>query len=284
MNRNPSLALILTIAAGSIAATSALGGPLRLQSGQIDAGNIDDVRVGLASGQKMPRRVVVQLDGPLDADRRAALEASGARILEYIPDNAFVLDMLGARMNAITALPFVDHVVGFRPAWKISPELGQRPYVTPEMQAITARGDLPAVVMLFPGADIAAARAELAQSGLNVLASNFEGDRFTLDVTGTEAALRGMAQSEAVQWIEPAPEATFRNATTRWVVQSNSPTNLPMYDAGIRGEGQIVAIMDGRVNINHCSFRDPEGDPVGPDHSKILAYNTSLGADPPHPP
>jgi len=279
MTRTTSLALALTISAGSVLATGVQADPLRLQAGRIDAGSIGDVRAGLAEGGRMPRRVVVQLDGPMDKDRRAAIEASGARVIEYIPDNAFVLDMLGARMNAITALPFVDHVVGFRDAWKVSPELGRRQYATPEMRAILAGGDLPAVVMLFDGADLAEARAEIAAAGVNVLVSEFVGDRFSLDVTGNEAALRSLAESEHVQWIEPAPEATFRNTTTRWVVQSNDPNNLPVYDAGLRGEGQILAIMDGRVNINHCSFRDPEGDPVGPDHRKILAYNTSLGAD-----
>jgi len=277
MNRNPSLALTLSFAAGSIFAAGAFGGPLRLQTGQIDAGNIEDVRVGLAEGQKMPRRLVVQMDGPMDSDRRAAIEASGARIIEYIPDNAFVLDMRGARLNAITALPFVDHIVNFRASWKISPELGQRPYTTPEMLAITDTGALPAVVMLFSGADLNTARAELARAGLNVLESNFQGDRFTLDVVGTEAALRGIAQSEHVQWVEPAPEVTYRNSTTRWVVQSNSPTNLPVYDAGIHGEGQIIGIMDLRVTVGHCTVSDPEGDPIGPDHRKILAYNASIG-------
>lgn len=273
MNHVTNFALVVSLAAGA-----AVAGPLHFKTGTVDASTIQDVRNGRA-GQRVPLRVVMQMNGPMDPDRRAAIQASGARILDYVPDNAFVLDMRDARMNAINALPFVEAVVPYNAAWKVDPSLGAMNYKTAPLRAITSQGETPAVVTLFAGVDIVATQKDLAAAGIKVLSTNLDADRFVLDVTGSEAAVRGLAQLESVQWIEPAPEVTFRNSTNRWVVQSNISGSFPVYDAGLRGEGQIIAIMDGRVSINHCSFSDPEGDPVGDDHRKIQAYNTSLGSD-----
>jgi hypothetical protein len=231
------------------------------------------------NAQPLPRRTVIQLDGPMDPDRRAAIEASGARIIEYIPDNAFVLDTRNARRNAINALPFVTAAVAYRAEWKVDPTLGQRVYETDAMRRIVGRNQVPAVVTLFPGADPVEAARQAAASGVAVLATHLEADRFVLEVTGPQASVEAMAAIDGVNWIENAPEVTFRsNSNNRWVVQSNVAGSFPVYDAGLRGEGQLIAIMDGRVSVDHCSFSDP-GVPIGPDHRKIHAYNTSTGSD-----
>ncbi len=273
MNRTP-LALVVTVIAGS-----ALGAPLQFKAGTVDPSTITDVRTAMQAGERLPTRVLVQLDGPMDADRRAAIEASGARVLDYMPTNAFVLDIRRARMEALNVLPFVERVLAFDAAWKVSPDLGFRQYETAEMRALTSAGEVPAVVTLFPGADSAAAANAARDAGLHVVSTQLEGDRFMLEVLGAPAAVRSLSAHDGVQWIEPAPEITLRNSTNRWIVQSNVNGSYPVYNAGIRGEGQLIGVMDGRVAVNHCSFSDPEGDPIGPNHRKIQAYNTSVGYD-----
>ncbi len=256
-------------------------GTLRLRAGDVRTADLGDLRLRAAGAQAqaLPSKVVLQLDGPMDPDRRAAIEASGARILDYIPDNAFVIDTKRVRMNAINALPFVTGVVAFQPAWKIAPELGAMRYETPALKALTDRNTLPAVVVLFPGANPADTARVAANAGLSVVNTHLDGDRFVLEVSGSEGALRRLAELDDVKWIEPAPEVTYRsNMNTRWIIQSNVSNDFPAYEAGLHGEGQLIAVMDGRVSPTHCSFADP-GVPFGPDHRKIHAYNTSTGSD-----
>src|SRR5205814_172754 len=82
-----------------------------------------------------------------------------------------------------------------------------------------------------------------------------------------------LAELAQVQFAEHIPEYSERsNAVTRWVVQSDQPNITPMYDHGITGVGQIIAIIDGAVAYTHCSFNDPVN-PIGPLHRKVLAYN-----------
>lgn len=266
-------AVLLALFAGAAAAA-----PLNFKAGTVEAQALPDLRVQAAQAQRLPDRVIIQLDAPMDTDRRAAIEASGARILDYIPDNAFMLDTRRARPGALAALPFVTAVVAIDPAWKIDPELGQRTYTTPSMQNAVNAGKLPAVVMLFPGADPVSAARDIANAGVAVQSTTLEDDRFVLHVEGSKAALTRLADLSAVKWIEPAPEVTLRsNTNTRWIVQTNVNGNTPVYNNGIRGEGQLIAVQDGRVASTHCSFSD--ANPIGPTHRKIQAYNTSLGAD-----
>lgn len=274
MHRTVSIALIAALAGAAAAA------PLHLKSGSVEARHLPDLRQGVAQAQPFPRYVIIQLDGPMDADRRAALEASGARILDYIPDNAFVVDMRHARPAAVNALPFVETIVSFQDAWKVDPELGARAYTTPDLAAVSRSGRVPGVVVLFPGADPVAAARQIAAAGVAVESTLLEHDRFTLRVQGAKDALTGLTGIEGVAWVEPSPEVTLRsNTNTRWIIQTNVSNFTPIYTAGIRGEGQLVAVQDGRVSVNHCSFSDPEGDPFGDNHRKIQAYNTSTGVD-----
>tara|TARA_R110000782_G_scaffold210192_5_gene298297 strand:+ start:784 stop:2922 length:2139 start_codon:yes stop_codon:yes gene_type:complete len=267
--------LLLAVCAGL-----ATAGPLHFKSGTVEATALPDLRLQAAQAQRLPERAIIQLAGPMDPDRRAAIEASGARIIAYVPDNAFILDTRRARIGAINALPFVTALVDFRADWKLDPQLGQRTYTTASMKALAANGAVPAVIELFPGVNPADAARAAAEAGIKVLASELDGERFILDVTGSADALRAIATNPDVKWIEPAPEVTFRsNTNTRWIVQTNQLNNTPVYAAGLHGEDQLIAVMDGRVSVTHCSFSDPEGDPVGPNHRKIQAYNTSLGYD-----
>jgi hypothetical protein len=81
-----------------------------------------------------------------------------------------------------------------------------------------------------------------------------------------------------VQYVEDAAEITYRNNTNRWIVQSNVLDFTPLYNNGITGVGQVLGLLDGQVNKDHCAFRDTVN-PIGPLHRKILAYNTTPSYD-----
>lgn len=275
MHRNRSIVLhaaLLAMLAGTTHAQD-----LRLKTGDVPVATLENaLRANQARPQKMPKRMVLVLDGPMSPQRRSQIEATGVRVGEYLPTNAFIIETREARIDALRALGFVDRLVAFDDAWKIDPQIGSRVLQTQERIDIALQGKVATHVYLFPGASIVDAKKAIERAGgVEIMGDELLDGRYMIGVLGTPDAVRALAAIEDVQWIESAPEITFRNSTTRWIVQSNVNGFFPLYDNGLRGENQLVAVMDGRVDINHCSFSDPEGDPFGPDHRKIEAYNTN---------
>lgn len=268
-------AALIAALAGQVHAQQA--GTLQLKTGSVQIDTLENaLRPNQARPQRLPERMVLILDGPMSPDRRAQIEATGVRIGDYLPTNAFIIETRDGRLDALRALGFVQRLVNFETAWKLDPMIGKRTVLSAERKAIAAQGKVAVHAYLFPGASIVDARKAIEkQGGVEIINHELLDGRFMIALLGTPDAVRGLSSIGDVQWIESAPEITMRNSTDRWIVQSNVNGFFPVYDNGIRGENQLVAVMDGRVDINHCSFSDPEGDPIGPDHRKIEAYNTS---------
>ncbi len=223
-------------------------------------------------------RLVIQLDGPITPVRRAALAAAGISVGDYLPSTAYIVKLDRVDPVALNGLSFVRYVTPFESSWKLSPELGVRPFNTAERQAMRAAGVSRLVVTLFDGEPADDAVAAIANiPGANITSVQSTGTQQDILVTMPSASVAQLAAIPTVQMVEDAPDITYRNATTTWIIQSNVSGSTTLWNNGIRGLGQIVGVMDGRLDRNHCSFADTN--PIGPSHRKIIAYNTSAGAD-----
>ncbi len=233
---------------------------------------------GVAPETLDSKRFVIQLDGPITPARRASLENAGVRLGEYLPAHAYVVTIdRAARAENMDAVDFVQWGAEMRPEWKIDPGIGRRPYVTPERLEIAARGEVALWAHLFAGEAGDAAKAAIgAIPGVRILAVSSEaGDTVVALTAGPEAA-KAIAGIDAVQYVEEAPEATLRNSTSRTIVQSGAVGPTPFYDNGITGLGQVVGLIDSRMDLNHCSFKDTVAPGAG--HRKVLAFNASSGS------
>lgn len=243
---------------------------------------LGDLAAGMARDEMSSKRFVIQLDGPITPARRAALEQAGARLGDYLPANAYVVTLDPEAIAAgRDAVDFVQWGESMRPEWKVDTRIGQRPYVTPERLEIAARGEVVLWAHLFAGetgADVAAALAGL--QGVRVLGVSEEAGHVIVSVMARSGSALNLASLDAVQYVEEAPEATLRNATSRTIVQSGLVGPTPFYNNGITGSGQIVGVIDSRIDLNHCSFRDTVA--PGPTHRKILAFNASSGSGASH--
>jgi len=248
----------------------------------IETAQLPNLLVERAAAFDAHQRYVIQLDGPITPQRRVALEQAGVQLGDYLPNFSYIADLSATTPAALASLGFVVWTGPYAAEWKISPLIGRRPipYHSPQRQALFERGQVVLDVSLFNGMDANAALASMeAIAGLRIQRVDaFPDGDVEVTVTMPLDRVAELAAIDAVQFVEEAPDVTLRNNSNRWIVQSNQNGVTPLYDAGIHGEGQVVGVLDGRVDVNHCSFYDPNH-PIGPTHRKIIAYNTSQGAD-----
>ncbi|MDX2117750.1 MAG: S8 family serine peptidase [Planctomycetota bacterium] len=251
---------------------------LRLRTGDVNAATLTNLLRQEGVAFTPDARYVITLAEPLTEDQRAALSAAGVRLVEYVPDNAFVADLSHTTAAELSTLAFVRGVYAPLPAWKIDPELGNRQYIAAERLALAQQGKVKALVTLYPGIDAAAIGQSLAALG-DVQFKNIgtDGRADVLAVTMPRTRAADLAALPGVQMIEDSPEYALRNSTARWIVQSNVTNSTPLWNKGLHGEGQIVGHIDGGIDINHCSFSDPTNNTPGPSHRKILAWEGGSG-------
>lgn len=261
------------------------GTTLYLQAGSVDLGagrrglgEFIAAERALAADRLEGRHFVLQLAGPMRPAWRERLAQAGIVVGEYVPMNAFVVTLANADAKLAGGLEFVRWFGEYAPEWKLAPDLGRRPLQTPERLELDAAGKALVVITLFKGASATEVTRHVGRlPGAQAHWAQPIGGNLCVAATMRKEDLAGLATLSSVQFVEDAPELTVRNDTDRWIVQSNVVDSTPLYAHGLHGEGQILGLMDTRLDRNHCSFIDTSN-PIGPLHRKIVAYNSSSGA------
>lgn len=224
-------------------------------------------------------RCVLQLKGPVTPGRRAALARLGVELFDYLPHYAYVVGLDGLAVAPFRALEFVGWVGRFEKEWKLDLDWDREDgSFSAERTDLRARGKAGLFVTLFRGEDAKSVRSAL--SGWRETTIHWESELAgnpLLSLTLPRDSVRKLLDLPEVQFVERAPDILHRNGTNRWIVQSDVSNETPFYDHGIRGEGQVVGVLDGQIDRNHCAFSD--SNPIGPNHRKILAYNTGFASD-----
>jgi subtilisin family serine protease len=269
-------ASLLVLTAGLAVGATAFAAPLQLRAGAIDTSRpinalqVDDNAVlGLPHALVELRpsdRLVIQLDGPMTKQRRAAIDATGVRVQGYLPPNAFILTIPeGVNADAARNLDFVRWSAPYQPGWKVEPSL------------LGLEGALDVNISFFGDETEELAKNMLnTVAGVQVHSAGRNGREMLVTATVPANTLTQIAMLPGVQFVEPALEAVERNSVSHDAVQSGQSNQQPLWNNGLTGEGQVVGVQDSRINVNHCMFVDTV--PVGPGHRKIVNYIGSLGA------
>jgi hypothetical protein len=210
-----------------------------------------------------------------DKDRLGA--DYGLPLVDYLPDHVYVAALDGPTQARVAADPLVRAVVPYHPEFKTAP-------ATMSRFAAGGPGQARLDAVLFAGADPAQVGPALAERGaqdLLVVDDRAHGGpariRFTLPV---EASLDDVIRLEPVRWVEPALEPQLDSTATFGTLQSGQPDVVPLWEAGLHGEGQIIGLSDRPVDLDHCFFRDDPPRPPGPDHRKVAAARNLSGGRP----
>lgn len=180
---------------------------------------------------------IVQFAGPVQDAWLRELRRSGAEIISYVPNNAYIV-RTGRRPAAMisrmqTQRPYMQWVGDYQPAYKLSPALR-------EARTQTALQTVRVTVQVLDGA-----AGDQIINDLRRTSSRYEGSRRVLkyrNVTATIPASRltGLAQSDGVFAIEPAPERVRLDEAQGQIVAGNlagaNPTG-PGYLSWLAGKG-----------------------------------------------
>lgn len=166
---------------------------------------------------------IVQFQGPVDASWKADVAATGAEILDYIPDFAFKVRMTPAQARDVEQLDNVGWVGLYHPAYKLSSTL--------------KRTDVSIyLVKIERGADATNARTEIARSGVQVLGQQGS----ILTIAANSAQLDAVARVLDVAWVENYILREKHNEYGAGGIIRANIANANGYD----GSTQTVAVAD----------------------------------------
>lgn len=196
--------------------------------------------------------VLVQFHGPILPQWRALIEDSGAEILDYVPDFAFLVRINAGQRNTLASHPEVRWMDSFPPAFRLSSELTD--------MALSDRSNQTLALMVrgFVGEPSDRLSEALERAGAGIVATAPDtGGGAVFRVRADASNLLDLARIAAVAWIEVDHQFQYGNAVAR----SNSLVRKDAVEAslGFYGEGQIVAVADsglstGNTNTMHQDF------------------------------
>ncbi|WP_404442833.1 S8 family serine peptidase [Sutcliffiella horikoshii] len=148
---------------------------------------------------------IVQFDGPILEETKKELESTGATIVDYIPDYAFIVEYKGDVAKATNGIAHLESVEPYLPLYKVDP-------------------------LLFTKGASALVKAVALDAKQNNKEINFKG----IDEIVQYAA------NNDVLYISPKPEYKVMNDVARGIVKAD----VAQSSYGLYGQGQVVAVAD----------------------------------------
>jgi Subtilase family len=232
--------------------------------------------------------VLVKFPGPITSRQAEALRAASLRVYTYLPYYAWLVRMpAGAATKPLLDSLGASWSGPFHPAYKISPRIAAVG-VGPDRSLEEPR---PVMLEVFPDFDLDGVVRSIRGLGTLRVAGMRRDPFFSrvrLMMTPSEIVdLRErLAGLREVFWIDLEPRKSLLNDRTVWIGQSGltAHQSTPIFDHGIFGEGQTVAILDTGLDADSCYFRDPDrglpptnvcdgGTAVDTEQRKVLAVD-----------
>lgn len=228
------------------------------------------------------RYYVVQFKRHIGAEQHRQLQAIGARVFRYVPDDALIVGASAEQAARIRAkLDGVQTVLPYLAQWKVSPEFHPASVFT---QGAAEK----VLIRLFAASESEQVVRDLRRTaGVSL---EYVSDR-SLVATIELNALELVAAIEGVEWLQPMPEIESLNFKVQQSDLAGAPLmagdyrDLSGYESGTRlmnfptawqrtlaGQGQIVAASD--TGLDKGDAADIHGDFRG----RADGQNFGLGA------
>ena len=225
-------------------------------------------------------------------DPRVSVEAAGGTVLAHLGPCRWLVSGDGA---AIAEASGVGTTRSWRSVDAVSPDLRG---MVASIKAIRPE-ELLVAVALAPGTRTVSLVARIEEIGASV--SWLDHSTTVMPQLGLRVPRERLAdlieeleQNRNLVWAEPQSPVRLLNHASVWRCQSGVPEATPVFDRGLRGEGQVIGIMDTGLDVDDCRFDDPvvglpavnqsDGIEINAEHRKVLAVDFHWDADwPPQP-
>ena len=207
---------------------------LRLHRDEFDAKAVDQ-QAAIASLAAAPGPyAIIQLHGPVTVADRVALEQTGLKLLEYLPDFAYLVQGTPDQLEAAACLPQVYARTSFTLADKLAPSL---------LQAVT-RGDR----------DLGQLRVMRWPEGQGVSSQGLQTLEVQEQTIPQLTELLQLAAQDSVRWIEPVTQPRIFNDRARAIMQIEPAwQNRQLF-----GTGQVIAVADSGLDTGDLTTLSPD--------------------------
>lgn len=192
--------------------------------------------------------VIIQFDGPVEAEWKEEVEERGVTLGDYIPDYAYIAKLESSRdKRKIEKLSFVQKVVPFQPVSKVAPTL---------RSALGKKKNVEVAVIGFDrNVDMRRTVTRAAVRGGVEDIRGVEDVRHISLAKLSGQSLEQVIESDEVIAVVPMPENRLHNDIAAKIVHADE-----LASTGYTGEGQIVGIADtgldtGDESTIHTDFR-----------------------------
>jgi hypothetical protein len=209
--------------------------------------------------------LLVKFAGPVTARQIAALQESGARIYTYLPYYTYLVKMPAGQGKTLRRAAGAVWTGAYHPFYKISKSIvAMAGSAVADSDDAKAAGNFHSVMVdVFPDADLAKVVEQIKELGVRGIVGTKAGaffSRVRILLSPREIARfrDDLAQIPEVFWLDIEPRRELLNDTTIWVGQSglSAGQTTPVFNHGIFGEGQVVAVIDTGIDADMCFFRD----------------------------
>jgi subtilisin-like proprotein convertase family protein len=193
-----------------------------------------------------PGSYVVQARGVLSDGFRRELQAVNARIISYVPNNAYLVRVSADGARKLADMPQTQSVLPYEPYFKL--DLAVLPHATGEKPLLVGTK---LRVTVFPEQRDAAVDA-MQRAGARVIAEDRSpfGPELIVE-PAPNADLASLAQLAEVQNVEFAYDRMAANDLTRVRVQVSQDSVVPTNYVGLSGTNIYISINDTGVDAGH---------------------------------
>lgn len=227
----------------------------------------------LLAGDANPLQIV-QFKTQFVDDYRAILQQLGAEVLNYLPDNAFVIRVNPADLQKVKNLSFVRAVTPMQPAYKLAENFLEALSQGGSGQGLL--GTLPRQVQMqaTSAADVEKLSAEIVAAGGRVVLAEAGTPVVTADLT--PSAIEKLSQSANLLWIEDTSEIGVDIDNARIVGGANALESV----ADLSGKGLAVHIFEG-IDAKHPAFKGNEfrKDPIAIADGRSDSHGTATAGE-----
>jgi hypothetical protein len=192
-----------------------------------------------------PSTYLLQFNGPVQEQWKAAAAQAGAHLYGYVPEHAFIARIDTAALAAVRALPFVRWVGPYHPAYRLDAALA----------ASRDSGSVMIEAQTLPDADLDALSQTIAGWGGTVEGRAANTIAGYLRATLPAARLGDLAAQDTVLWVAPyAAPQLHNNIAGGQIMRANQVRQ----SLGLFGAGQIVAVADTGLDVGNAAAIHPD--------------------------